>query len=61
MVEENLRRAMVLSRGDPAVFFTRPISLVFILVTLFLIVLMITPAIRKKREQAYASTEEDTT
>ena len=27
MMEENLRRAMLLSRGDPTVFFTRPISL----------------------------------
>ena len=28
MMEENLRRAMLLSRGDPTVFFTRPLSLV---------------------------------
>ena len=27
MMEENLRRAMLLSRGDPTVFFTRPFSL----------------------------------
>ena len=27
MMEENLRRALLLSRGDPTVFFTRPISL----------------------------------
>jgi putative tricarboxylic transport membrane protein len=49
MMEESLRRAMLLSRGDPTVFFTRPLSLVFILVTVFLIILMIiAPAMRRK-------------
>ena len=31
MMEENLRRALLLSRGDPTVFFTRPLSLVMLL------------------------------
>jgi TctA family transporter len=57
MVEENLRRALVLSRGDPTVFFTRPISLGFVLVTVVLVILMIAPAMRKKREVMYAATE----
>ena len=57
LVEENLRRAMFLSRGDPMVFFTRPISLAFMLATLFLIILMIAPAMRKKREEVLAATE----
>jgi len=60
MVEENLRRAMVLSRGDPTVFFTRPISLVFMIVTVLLIILMIVPAIRKKRAEVYAGPTEET-
>ena len=57
LMEENLRRAMLISRGDPTVFFTRPISLSFMLVTLLLIIFMVAPAMRKKKEQAYAPTE----
>ena len=33
MMEENLRRALLLSRGDPAVFFTRPISLTLLIIS----------------------------
>ena len=33
MMEENLRRAMLISRGDPMVFLTRPISLGFMIAT----------------------------
>ena len=32
LMEENLRRAMLLSRGDPTVFFTRPLSLTLLLI-----------------------------
>ena len=35
MMEENLRRAMLISRGDPMVFLTRPISLGFIIATVY--------------------------
>jgi TctA family transporter len=51
LMEEYLRRAMLLSRGDPSVFFTRPISLAFIVATLLLLVVMIAPAVRKKPEK----------
>jgi TctA family transporter len=52
MMEENLRRSMLLSQGDPMVFITRPISLGFILATVFLIILMtIVPVIRKRRQK----------
>ena len=34
MVEENLRRALLLSRGDPVIFFDRPISATLLYVTL---------------------------
>ena len=33
LMEENLRRAMLISRGAPAVFFTRPISAGFLIAT----------------------------
>ncbi len=53
MMEENLRRALLLSRGDPAVFFTRPISLTLLIITAGLIVIVLMPAISKKREEAF--------
>ena len=53
MMEENLRRALLLSRGDPAVFFTRPISLVLLIICAILLLLMAAPAIKKKREEAF--------
>jgi putative tricarboxylic transport membrane protein len=49
MLEENLRRALLLSRGDPSVFFTRPISLGFIIATILILFTMAAPAIRKRR------------
>jgi putative tricarboxylic transport membrane protein len=50
MMEEYLRRAMLMSGGDPSVFVTRPISAVFILATVLILVVMIAPAVRKRRE-----------
>jgi TctA family transporter len=50
LMEENLRRALLISRGDPSVFVTRPISLGFVIATVLILVLMVTPAIRKRRE-----------
>lgn len=37
LIETNLRRAMLISRGDPMVFLERPISAVFVIATLALI------------------------
>lgn len=54
MLEENLRRALVLSRGDFTVFATRPLSLAMLLLAALLLVLIAAPAIRKKREAAFA-------
>ncbi|HXU43637.1 MAG TPA: tripartite tricarboxylate transporter permease [Burkholderiales bacterium] len=54
LMEENLRRAMLLSRGDPTVFFTKPISAAFMVASLILLVVVALPAIRKKREEAFA-------
>ena len=53
MMEEYLRRAMLLSRGDPSVFFTRPISLAMLLVAFVLVFLIAAPAARRKREEAF--------
>jgi putative tricarboxylic transport membrane protein len=48
ILEENLRRSMLISRGDPTVFFTRPISLSIIIVTVILLVVMCLPALKSK-------------
>jgi TctA family transporter len=53
MMEENLRRALLLSRGDAAVFFTRPISLTLLIIAGILLGIVAAPAIRKKREEAF--------
>ncbi len=53
LMEENLRRAMLLSRGDPTVFVTKPISAGFIIAAVMLLVIVALPAIRKKREEAF--------
>ncbi|MEO5677858.1 MAG: tripartite tricarboxylate transporter permease [Usitatibacter sp.] len=53
MMEENLRRALLLSRGDPLVFLTRPISLTLLIISAALIVIVAMPAMKKKREEAF--------
>jgi putative tricarboxylic transport membrane protein len=53
LMEENLRRAMVLSHGDPTVFVTRPISAGLLLVAAALLALMIVPAFRRTRKAAF--------
>src|SRR6266545_2789515 len=52
MMEENLRRALLISRGDPMVFLTEPISLAFLLSAVLLLLVIAAPAIRRKREEA---------
>jgi len=49
MMEEHLRRAMLMSKGDPSVLVTRPLSLLFIIATVGILVAMIAPAVRKRR------------
>jgi TctA family transporter len=53
MMEENLRRAMLLSRGDPTVFFTRPLSLTLLLMAVALVVIVALPQISRTREEAF--------
>jgi TctA family transporter len=50
LLEENLRRALLIARGDPTVFFTRPLSLVFMIATLLILVIMVAPAARRSRQ-----------
>ena len=52
LMEENLRRALLISRGDPSVFVTRPISAGFLLAAVLLLLIMVLPRVRRRREQA---------
>jgi putative tricarboxylic transport membrane protein len=53
MMEENLRRAMLLSRGDASVFMQRPISATMLVLSIILLVILALPAIRKKRDETF--------
>jgi TctA family transporter len=50
-MEEHLRRAMLMSKGNPSVFFTRPISLAFLIATLLILIIMIAPAVRRRHAE----------
>ena len=51
MMEENLRRSMLMSGGDASVFVTRPLSLAFILATVLILVVMVVPAVRERKRE----------
>ncbi|MBE2257522.1 MAG: tripartite tricarboxylate transporter permease [Rhodobacteraceae bacterium] len=53
MMEENLRRAMLLSRGDPTTFVTSPLSLGLLLAALALLGIATFPAIKSKRQETF--------
>ena len=57
LLEENLRRALIISRGDPSVFVTRPISLVLLLLAVAALLVAVLPLVRRGREQIFS--EED--
>lgn len=57
MMEEYLRRALLLSRSDPMVFLERPISATMLALAALSLIVVSLPALRKKREQAFQ--EED--
>jgi len=53
LMEDNLRRAMRISAGDPMIFLNRPISLGLLIAALVLLVLVLLPNFRRGREQAF--------
>jgi TctA family transporter len=52
LLEVYFRRAMLLSRGDLTIFLTEPISAGFLIAAVALLVLLIVPTIRRKKDQA---------
>src|SRR5215475_12884255 len=53
LMEENLRRAMLIARGDVTVFFTRPISAVLLSTAIILLVIAGMPKIRRRRDEVF--------
>jgi putative tricarboxylic transport membrane protein len=57
LMEENLRRAMLIARGDPMTFLYRPISATLLAIAVFLLVLAVLPMIRSKRDVVFVEGE----
>ena len=53
MMEENFRRALLLSRGDYTVFLTRPLSGGLLIAASLLVLIVALPAFKKTREEAF--------
>ncbi len=53
MMEENLRRALLLSRGDWGTFLTRPLSAGLLIAAALMVIVVMLPSIRTKREVAF--------
>jgi len=53
MMEENLRRTLLLSRGDWSVFLTRGLSAGLLAAALALVVIVMLPSVKAKREEAF--------
>jgi TctA family transporter len=57
MMEDNLRRAMTISRGDPTVFITRLLSLLLLTAALLLLAAILVPSIAKGRKKTFTEAE----
>ena len=53
MMEEYLRRAMTLSRGDPMIFLERPISAAMLAAAALAMIAVVLPAVRQTRDKAF--------
>src|ERR1700760_8237 len=57
LMEENLRRALLISRGDWSVFLSRPLSAVLLAIAAGLLVLAVLPTLRAKRDEVFVESE----
>jgi TctA family transporter len=53
IIEQNYKRALQMSFGDPTVFVTRPISLALLILSVVFVAMMLLPAFRRTREEAF--------
>ncbi len=58
LLEENMRRALIISRGDPSIFFSRPISAALLVLAAIALVLAVLPAIRRRRDEVFQEEED---
>lgn len=57
LLEENLRRAMIISRGDPSVFVSRPISATLLAIAALVLIVVLLPSVRRKRDEVFVEEE----
>jgi TctA family transporter len=57
MLEEHLRRALIISRGDPMVFFERPISAALLVAAAIVLAVVFMPQIARKRAEVFSEEE----
>jgi TctA family transporter len=57
LLEQHLRRALIISQGDPTVFLTRPVSLALVAAAVIVLVIAVLPSIRRKREVVFQKEE----
>ncbi len=55
LLEEHLRRSMILSRGDPMIFFERPISAALLVLAFIVLLVLVLPTVRRKREEVFVA------
>ena len=57
LLEENMRRAMILGKGDPMTFVTRPLSATLLVIAAAVLVVVFLPNVRKKRDEVFVEEE----
>jgi len=55
MMEENLRRALLISRGDWGTFVVRPLSAALLAAAALMIVVVMLPSVKNRRDAAFAA------
>ncbi|HEX2141692.1 MAG TPA: tripartite tricarboxylate transporter permease [Candidatus Limnocylindria bacterium] len=58
LLEDHLRRSLIISRGDPSIFIDRPVSAVLLLLGVGALVLAVLPAIRRRRQEVFVEEDE---
>ncbi|MBA2314685.1 MAG: tripartite tricarboxylate transporter permease [Chloroflexi bacterium] len=58
LLEQHLRRAMIIAQGDPTIFVTRPISLTLLVLAAIALAVAVLPSIRRKREVVFQAEED---
>jgi putative tricarboxylic transport membrane protein len=57
LLEQHLRRALIISHGDPTVFLTRPVSLALVIAAVIVLLIAVMPSIRRQREMVFQEEE----